>query len=54
MAVLDLYCCSWLFLVMASGGLSGFGAQASHWGAFSCFRAGALGHLGFSSCGAQA
>lgn len=26
------------------------GVQASHWGDFSCYRAKALGHTGFSSC----
>ena len=34
--------------------LSSCGAQASHCGDFSCCRAQALGHVGFSSCGSQA
>jgi len=35
------------------GPLSSFGAQASHWDGVSC-GARVLGHVGFSSCGAQA
>ena len=36
------------------GLLSGCGAQASHCDDFSCCRAWALGHLGFSSYGSRA
>ena len=55
MAVLDLCSCSWAFSSYGKRRLLlGFGAQASHCGAFSCFRVWALGHLGFSGCGAQA
>ena len=39
-----LHCLMWAF--------SSCGAQASHCGGFSCFRARALGHAGFRSCGA--
>ena len=36
------------------GRLSSCGVQASHCGGFSCCRAWAPGHLGFSPCGSQA
>ena len=36
------------------GLLSGCCAQASHWSGFSCWRAGALGQVDFSSCGTRA
>ena len=60
----SIYLCSfwlcWVFLaayrlslVAASGVSSGFGVQGSPCGGFSCCRA-ALGHAGFSSCGARA
>ena len=38
MATLGLHCCSWAF--------SSCGAQASHYGGFSHYRAQALGHIG--------
>ena len=34
--------------------LSSDGAQASHWGGFSCCRAQALGHSGFNNCDTRA
>ena len=44
-----------LSLVLASGGLpSSCGARASHCGGFPCYRAQALGQVGFSSRGARA
>ena len=44
-----------LSLVLASGGLpSSCGARASHCGGFPCYRAQALGRVGFSSRGARA
>ena len=39
------------FSCSEQGLLSSRGAQASHWGDFSCCRAKALGLAGFSSCG---
>ena len=36
------------------GLLSSCGARASHCGGFPCYRAQALGHVGFSSCSSRA
>ena len=48
----DLHCCARAFSSCGEQGLlSSWGAQASHCGGFSCCRAWALGHAGFSSCG---
>ena len=61
LAVLGLHCCVGFSLIMASGGHSSHGAQASHCGGFSCCGARALGVQAsvavvheLSSCGTQA
>ena len=41
-------------VAMEGGLLSSYGVWASHYGSFSCCRASALGHSGFSSCGTWA
>ena len=43
-----------LFLVAASGGSSSWQCRAARCGGFSCCRAEALGHVGFSGCSAWA
>ena len=49
---LGLCCCAWAFSNFGEQWLlSSCSAWASHCGGFSCCRAGALGHVGFSSCG---
>ena len=44
----------WLSLVVACGGYSSRGGQASHCGGFSCWWAQALGSTGFNSCSSWA
>ena len=52
LAVLGLCCCVGFPRVVAIRGYSlSCGAQAPHCSGFSCCRAQALGHRGFSSCG---
>ena len=52
---LGLPCCAWVFSGYCEWGLlSNCGAWASHCSAFSGYKAWALRHVGFSSCGAQA
>ena len=48
--MLGFHCCMGLSLVVVSEGYFSCGAQASHCGGFSCRRAQALVHTGFSSC----
>ena len=43
-----------LFWLWRAGATLPCGTQASHCGVFSCCGAGAPGHAGFSTCGAQA
>ena len=50
---LGLHCCVWAFS-SCCGLLTSFSAQASHCNDFFCFRAQALGHTCFSSCGMRA
>ena len=50
LAMLGLHCCVGFSLGRASRGYSSCGMQASHCGGFSCCRAQALGHVGFSNC----
>ena len=48
--MLGFHCCARAFFGFGKQGpLSGCGEQASHYGGFSCWGAGALGHAGFSS-----
>ena len=55
MAALDLGCCMQAFSSCGERGLLlGRSVWAFHCGAFSCCRAQATGHVGFSSCGPQA
>ena len=51
LAVLGLRCCTGFLLVAVSRGYSRCGTQAFYCGGFSCCRAQALGHTGFSGCG---
>ena len=58
---LIIYLGDWVFVACVQafsscgkwGLLSSHGEQASHCSDFSCSRAWALGHMGFSKCGAQ-
>ena len=51
LAGLGLHCCMGFLLVAASGGYSLINhSRASHCSRFSCRRAWAPGHAGFSSC----
>ena len=51
LTVLGFHCCARAFFGFGKQGpLSGCGEQASHYGGFSCWGAGALGHAGFSTC----
>ena len=53
LAVLGFCGSKWAFSSCSKQGLlSSCGAQASHWGSFSCGKW-ALGHVGFKSCSAQ-
>ena len=50
LVVLDLHCCEQVLSSCRKGGLLS-GVQASRCGGFSCCRAWALEHVGFSTCG---
>ena len=53
MDVLSLHCCRQAFSSCREQGLPSSCAWASHCCGFSCFRAWALVHMGFSTCGSQ-